>query len=181
MVDKIKVFKALADKSRIRIIQSLIETPMYVELLSERLELAPSTVSFHLKKLLDAGLVEKKKDQYYVLYTLKADVFNLSLSELLVVEETELGEDDLREVNYRKKIIDTFFEFGKLKSIPVQRKKKRVILEELIKSFEIDKDYSEREVNIIIADFHDDFATLRREMIAEKLMEREKNIYWLSK
>ena len=33
--------------------------------------------------------------------------------------------------------------------------------------FEPGKKYSEREVNLIIADFHDDFCTIRRDMIAE--------------
>lgn len=36
----------------------------------------------------------------------------------------------------------------------------------------------EREVNLIIADFHDDFCTLRRDMISEGLLEREGNVYW---
>jgi hypothetical protein len=33
-------------------------------------------------------------------------------------------------------------------------------------------------VNLIIADFHDDFCTLRRDMISEKLMARENGLYW---
>ena len=35
--------------------------PMYVELLAERLKLSTSTVSFHLRKLLDANIVSSKK------------------------------------------------------------------------------------------------------------------------
>nr|WP_243428085.1 DUF2087 domain-containing protein [Clostridium rhizosphaerae] len=38
---------------------------------------------------------------------------------------------------------------------------------------------SEKEVNIIIADFHDDFCTIRREMIAFNILERHNNIYKL--
>ena len=49
--DCIKLMKCLADKSRILIINNLMEEPMYVELLSQRLNLAASTISFHLKKL----------------------------------------------------------------------------------------------------------------------------------
>jgi len=178
MLDKIKLFKALADQSRIRIVQRLIESPMYVEALSERLELAPSTVSFHLKKLLDAGLVEKEKDQYYVLYSIKEDILGMTLSRLLEAEKEELDQDDEREEQYRQKVLDTFFEFDKLKSIPVQRKKRKIILDKIVEAFEEDHVYSEREVNIVIADYHDDFATLRREMIAEKLLVRENNQYW---
>lgn len=177
-VEKIKLFKALSDQSRIRIVQRLMESPMYVEALSERLELAPSTVSFHLKKLLDAGLVGKKKDQYYVLYTLRDDLFDLSLRQLLQPDQLELGADDKREAKYHQKVLDTFFVYNKLKSIPVQRKKRRIILEKMVEAFEADRNYTEKEVNLIIADFHDDFATLRREMICEKLLDRDNNIYW---
>ena len=61
----------------------------------------------------------------------------------------------------------------------MQRKKERIILEEIAKSFEVGKVYTEREVNIIIADFHDDFCTIRRDMISEKIMAREDGKYWL--
>jgi ArsR family transcriptional regulator len=78
---------------------------------------------------------------------------------------------------YRKKVVDSFFEYGKLKSLPVQRKKRRIILEEIFRAFEAEKDYTEREVNLLIADFHDDFCTIRRDMISEKLLERNNGIY----
>ena len=38
--------------------------------------------------------------------------------------------------------------------------------------------YDEKEVNLIIAAYHDDFCTLRREMIMEGLMARDHQIYW---
>ena len=68
ILDTIQLLKALADRSRIRIVNALDGKPQYVEELSERLNLAPSTVSFHLKKLEDAGLVHSKKEQYYTVY-----------------------------------------------------------------------------------------------------------------
>ncbi|MBQ6650770.1 MAG: winged helix-turn-helix transcriptional regulator, partial [Atopobiaceae bacterium] len=55
--DALKVFKCLSDASRLRIVQSLTQGEMYTELLAERLGLTPSTISFHMKKLEDAGLV----------------------------------------------------------------------------------------------------------------------------
>ena len=47
----VKLFKCLSDKSRLQILKSLINEDMYVELLTPRLNLAPSTISFHLKSL----------------------------------------------------------------------------------------------------------------------------------
>ena len=41
------------------------------------------------------------------------------------------------------------------------------------------EEYDEKEVNEIILKFHDDFCTIRRDMISEHIMEREGNIYML--
>ena len=59
----LKLFKCLSDASRLRIIQSLNQGEMYTELLAERMQLKPSTVSFHMKKLEDAGLVLYRKEK----------------------------------------------------------------------------------------------------------------------
>ena len=90
-------------------------------------------------------------------------------------EEKKLQKE--RDEAYRKKVIDSFFEYGKLKSIPSQRKKELIVLEEIAKAFETGRDYTEREVNIIIADYNDDFCTIRRDMISEGILTRNKMIY----
>ena len=51
------------------------------------------------------------------------------------------------------------------------------MLEEMIHSFERGRDYSEKEVNLILADYFDDFCTLRRDMIGEGLLLRENGCY----
>ena len=177
--DIVKLFKCLADKTRLLIINNLEKEPMYVELLSERLGLAPSTISFHLKKLEESGLVHSVKEQYYVMYHLNNEMLSLSLSSLINQTENEKDMQTLREEQYKQKVIDTFFEYGKLKSIPVQRKKRDIVLREIAKVFEPGKRYTEKEVNIAIADFHDDFCTIRREFICSGIMKRDKNMYWL--
>lgn len=74
-------------------------------------------------------------------------------------------------------MIDAFFEYGKLKSIPAQQKKRRIVLEVIAEQFAYGKTYPEREVNLIIAGFHDDFCTIRRDMIGEHLLERDASGY----
>lgn len=175
-LDAIRLMKALSDKSRLEVLDRLKQGPAYVEALAAALELAPSTISFHLRKLEDVGLVEGKKEQYYVMYRVKGEVLDKTLTELLAIGGSgEVFRD--REEQYRQKILDSFLKDGKLKNIPVQRKKKRVILEELAARFEVGREYPEKEVNLIIADFHDDFCTLRRELIDERLMERASGVY----
>jgi len=57
----ITALKALADKSRLRIIRTLLDQPMTVNDLSERLSISQYNVSKHLRILREAGLVEATK------------------------------------------------------------------------------------------------------------------------
>lgn len=175
--EAIKLFKCLADKSRLQILKSLAIEDMYVERLAERLDLTAPTISFHLKKLQDAGAVTSYKSQYYTMYALCKDVFMTNILDIIREESDELSLQEQRDEEYRQKVVNAFFEYGKLKSIPAQRKKERIVLEEIVKAFAYDHAYTEREVNLIIADFHDDFCTIRRDMISENLLERDGNIY----
>lgn len=177
--EAVKLFKCLSDKSRLQILKSLVHEDMYVELLAKRLDLTPSTISFHLKKLEDVGAVTSRKEQYYTMYSINKDIFKSSIIDIIKEESSEADIQKKREDEYRKKVIENFFEYGKLKNIPAQRKKRLIVLEEMAKAFQPDKDYTEREVNIIIADFHDDFCTLRREMIMENILSRNNGVYRL--
>ena len=176
--EAISLFKCLSDKSRLQILKSLAIEDMYVERLAERLGISAPTVSFHLKKLADAGAVTSYKNQYYMMYSLNRKVFEVSILKILEEESDEAEIQAKRDAEYRKKVINAFFEYGKLKAIPSQRKKERIVLEVIADAFEYDRIYSEREVNIIIADFHDDFCTIRRDMVAENLLDRDSRGYW---
>lgn len=178
--DAIKLFKCLADKSRLQILKSLAMEDMYVERLAERLGLTAATISFHLKKLEDAKAVTSYKEQYYTIYSLCQDVFMTNIIDIIREESEVINEQKQREEAYREKVIKTFFEYGKLKAIPAQRKKQRICLEEISKSFHFGKEYEEKEVNEIILQYHEDFCTIRRDLISEHIMEREENIYRLN-
>lgn len=177
--DAIRLFKCLADKSRLQILKSLMAEDMYVERLAERLDLSAPTITFHLKKLMDAGAVESRKEQYYTMYSIKKEVFMTSILDIIKEESPDSALQEEREQQYRRKVIDSFFEYGKLKSIPAQTKKEKICLEEIAKSFEPGKKYSEKEINILIADYNDDFCTIRRDMLSEGILEREGAAYWL--
>ena len=125
----------------------------------------------------DNRAVTGEKCQYYMVYSLNRELFRREMLEILQTESEDAPEQQRRDEEYRKKVLDSFIVNGKLVSIPAQRKKERIILEHIAESFESGRDYSEREVNIIIADFHDDFCTLRRDMIGEKLLSRENGVY----
>lgn len=176
-MNSLEIFKCLSDNSRLRIINSLMIEPMYVELLAERLGLSTSTISFHLKKLMDANIVSCRKEQYYAIYSLNEEILSMNLRDLVKDNRKEEEMLNQREEKYKEKVIESFFKYNKLKEIPVQRKKKQIVLEKIVESFERDRAYTEKEVNLIIADFHDDFCTIRRDLVGFNLMERKDGIY----
>ena len=99
-----------------------------------------------------------------------------SLGEIVHMPQPELTAT-VQEDAYRAKVLKTFIKHGRLTQIPAQLKKQIIILEKLVEAFEPDYAYTEKEVNLILLDFHEDFATLRRGLINHKLMRRDKGIY----
>ena len=74
-------------------------------------------------------------------------------------------------------VIDNFVKNGRVISLPAQRKKRRYILEFILKEFQTERVYSEPEVNEAIQKYYDDFCTVRREFIIEKMMSRSNGKY----
>ena len=173
----LRLFKCLGDKTRLQILKSLAKEDMYVELLSERIGLTPATISFHLKKLEEAGAVFSRKEQYYTVYSLNRKTFMTSMLEIISEASAEEDEQQKREEAYRRKVVESFFEYGKLKSIPAQRKKERIVLEKIAEDFENGKSYQEKEINDIILKYNEDYCTIRRDMISERILERKDGIY----
>lgn len=176
--DAVKLFKCLADRSRLQILRSLLSEDMYVERLAERLGLTPATISFHMKKLAEVGAVSSYKDQYYTMFSIQKGLFEASILTLLRATSEEVEQQQAeREEAYRQRVLDSFFEYGRLKVIPAQRKKRRICLEEMAKVFSVGTVYEETEVNERLLRFHEDYCTIRREMIAEQIMERSGTRY----
>ena len=69
------LFKALGDPARVRIVNCLAtaEEPVCICELIEPLGLAQPTVSHHMKKLVDAGLVEREQRGKWAFFSLKPE------------------------------------------------------------------------------------------------------------
>lgn len=73
----------------------------------------------------------------------------------------------------REKTIKTYMnENGSLKQFPAKEKKKIILLREIMKNFQHNKEYSENEVNQILESIYNDFPTLRRALIEYGFLER---------
>lgn len=80
----------------------------------------------------------------------------------------------------RKVLADFSRRDGRLKTIPAQRKKLDAVLRYVVKAFDVGKHCSEKKVNEILSGYHEDTATLRRELVGAGLMARESDgsAYW---
>ena len=177
MNDALALFKLLADDTRLKILRALAEKDMYVELLAERLRLSAPTVSFHLKKLLAAGLVDARREQYYTVYSLRGEVFGATLADLAFQTDDSAAGEALREEQYRRRVIRAFMPDGVCETLPAQVKKRLIVYREIFGHFEPGRAYSEKEVNALIAEAHADFCTVRRAFVEMGWMSREKGVY----
>ena len=172
------ILKALADKSRLAIVTSLLERSQYVEEIAKRHGLAPSTVSFHLRKLEQAGLVTSRKEQYYVVVEANGAIFDTTLREIVAATPVARELQDRRIEDYRRKVLETFFRHGRLEKLPAQHKKRLIVLEQFAARFEPERRYGEQEVTELIAPLFDDYCTIRRLLVDEGLIRRNEAMYW---
>lgn len=167
-------FKALADSNRLKIVGLLAEKPYSVEELAALLKLKPSTISHHLARLTEADLVSSRAESYYSVYQLDRKMLEDKSRSMFSQGELSTVAAEVDVNAYDNKIIKDYSRRdGSLKTLPSQRKKLEAILRHVVKSFDVGKRYSEKRVNEILARFHEDTATLRRELVGFGLMKRE--------
>ncbi len=175
----VESLKVLADESRIRILALLAAHESSVEELADRLGLRPPTVSHHLSRLKGLGLVSMRRQGTTHLYRFEPERLR-DVNRSLEPERLAAlaGTPDPGEDPFAAKVLRDFFIGERLKDIPASRTKRRVVLEWLVRRFEPGVRYPERTVNEVLSHHHPDFATLRRELIVNRLMDRAGGEYW---
>lgn len=167
-------FKVLADANRLKIIGLLAQRPYSGEELSALLGLKPSTVSHHLTRLAQAGLVGMHTEGYYNIYRLDRHALEAKSRRLFSTADLHAAASDVDLDAYDQKVVAHYSRRdGSLKTIPSQRKKLEAVLRHVVKAFKTGKRYSEKQVNETLGAYHEDTATLRRELVGYGLMKRD--------
>src|SRR5437588_12165812 len=174
----LQFFKVLADENRLKLLGLLANREQSVEELAALLQLRAPTVSHHLAKLRELDLVGMRPEGNTHIYWLNSEALRNTSKGLLSSEKMASLVDDVEGDAYDRKVLKDFFEGTHLKEIPASRKKRSVILKWLANQFDPEMRYTEVQVNEILQHYHPDSATLRREMIGEHLLQREKGFYW---
>lgn len=167
--------KALADANRLRVVGLLAHRPHAVEELAHVLELRPSTVSHHLRRLSEAGLVRSEASGHYHLYALDLAVLQQHARALAEPETVRALEPQREGLDpYDARVLRTFLdEEGRIAQFPMKRKKFEVLLRYALRRFTDDGPWTEKEVNTRLEPLSSDTATLRRGFIDHRFMTRD--------
>lgn len=182
----VNFFRALADENRLRIVGNLANQEYSVEALATLMQLKEPIVSQHLAKLQKFHLVSMRLKENTLLYRLDSTALETMGKEIFQQDNSTSVLQDWQSETWSKKVLDNFFEGDplqqnsnlRLKEIPASHKKRLVILKWLANQFHLEVNYPEREVNAILKNYHPDYATLRRELISNQLMQRSNGMYW---
>ncbi len=178
----VQFFKALADETRLKIVGLLAHESLTGEQLAAMLAVKPATISHHLAKLAEAGLVSVEGQRGREKpYTLRLDAIQAMAQRLLAQETLPQVTHNVDTGAFDRQVVKAFTRRdGSLKEIPAAQKKLQAVLRHIIRAFEPGRVYSEKHVNLKLARFHADTASLRRYLISYKLMERDANgaRYW---
>src|SRR5215467_389670 len=174
----LQFFKVLADENRLKMIGILVDQECSVEALAAMLHLKAPTVSHHLARLKELGLVEMHPEGNTHVYKLNAEALRNSSKQLLTPEKMASLVDDVEGDAWERKVLRDFFDGMQLKEIPASRKKRSVILKWFAHQFIEEVLYKESQVNEIIQRHHIDAAFWRRELVGANLMQRENGFYW---
>lgn len=190
----VRFLKVLADRSRFRLLALLSEREYTVKELAAELGVSEPTASWHCTMLRQHDMVEMRQAGTSHYYKLKQGGVHSLLKDLKTKAMPEV-EIDENSSDFERHVLTTYFQKEgvqeivtpegtfhvvqhRLKQIPVQHKKMLVVVRRLVKEFEFGIHYTEREVNDMLKRFHPDCATLRRQMVDNRLMARKNSMYW---
>jgi hypothetical protein len=176
----VRLFKGLADPTRLRMIGAMVERARCGQDLAAEVGVSPATVSHHLRVLAEAGLVRETRQAPYTFY-------QLDLEQLQAAVKTVSSPKRVRELatvaqvdDETRDVLRAFFDGPRLLALPAQRRKKDIVLAEVLRRLPRRREYREPELNKFIEAVHPDFCTIRREWIMGGYMEREAGVYRLA-
>jgi hypothetical protein len=189
----LEMLKAVADESRLTLLRLMHEHEYAVGDLAERVGLSEPTISHHLGRLREAGLVTLRMAGNQRFYRINGP--GLTKFKHLVANIEQLPSQPKRNPSDDQWIAALSFDAadqqvlrdhtsaGRLTHLPTKQTKLLVILRWLATRFEPDKRYSEPEVNVILkAVYAADYVELRRDLVDFGYLRRERGggKYWLA-
>lgn len=164
------VLRLLLDPVRLSVAGAAVSRDIPMAELAERLDVSPKTVARAVGDLRSLGLLDAAG-------RIDPEVLRgvaVTLPAAGPTSEPVAGPWTEEE----SAILGRFFDGERLVQIPSSHRKRRLVLEKIALAFEPGRRYRERDVNFMIQLIHPDYATVRRYLIDEALLERADGAYW---
>jgi len=168
------ILRALADPERLAIAGMLAQGDVSPSDLSRILGLPAARVRKHLNRLSAAGVARLNDDRRT--YRLDPETLRWAAEQVGPPREAGIALGAANEDE--EAVLRTFFRDGRLTEIPAKESKRRIVLERIALEFEPGVRYDEKEVNVVVSRFHDDYAAIRRYLVDEGFLTRERGEYW---
>ena len=172
-VDAATIVGLLADPARLKVVAALALGAATIEDVAEASGLPLKDVALAARRLARAGLVHR--DGHAL--ALRTELFAAAAR---AAAEAAPPPEPLSDDPAEDAVLSAFLRDGRLVSMPAQQTKRRVVLEHLVRVFDVGVRYPEREVNVLLAAWHPDVAALRRYLVDEGLLTRAAGMYWRS-
>jgi hypothetical protein len=189
----LNMLKALADDSRLTLLQLLASGERSVGDLAEKVELGEPTVSHHLARLREAGLVSLRMAGNQRFYRVNASGLALFKQLAAEIEQTQPLPEPVDSDNgwiaalgwsaEDQQVLREHTQGRHLTRLPSKQRKTLVILRWLATLFEPERFYSEAEVSTLLkAVYAEDYVSLRRDLVDLGYLRRERGggKYWLA-
>lgn len=172
-MDPIDFLRLAVDQRRLAVLGLAALGPVDVDAVATRLEISHREAVEIVGRLRAAGMLDDSLRLVgSVLEDLGANLARAEPASEAVLDGPWTDEE--------RTVLRAFFTGAKLTSIPMNRAKRRVVLEFLAQEFEPGVRYSEKEVSGRLQLFHPDYAALRRYMVDEQILTRADGVYWRS-
>ena len=171
-----EILRALADPERLAVAGALAGGPQTSADLAAGLHVPIHRVRRHLSRLGSVGLAVVEGDRRtwrFVAEALRRAAQDVGPSRdpgltLGAIDEEEAA------------VLRHYFVGGRLREIPARQAKRLVVLTRLALEFDVAVLYPEAQVNEVLKRFHPDPASIRRYLVDEGLLSRERGQYWRS-
>lgn len=174
-MDAMDLLRTLLEPARLEVVGSIARRAASADEIAKITGQRARDVLRTLAPLVQAGLVVRDDDRYLV-----DEVAWRAVAQQLPQAAPAHPRIAFGMTADEAEVLGRFFTGERLTEIPSSRGKRLVVLERLALEFEPGRRYTEAEVNDLLGRFHDDYASLRRHLVDEGLLDREAGVYWRS-
>lgn len=164
-----RLLGVLADPERLKVAGALALGAWSVADVARLTGLPLKTIEHALSRLVAGGLVERDQAGY------RLKMEDLQAAARASGEERRRAEAGPEGAGA---IVARFVKAGRLTALPTTLSKRTPVLDFIAQAFTPGRRYPEREVNDILRERFDDYASLRRYLVDEGFLDRADGLYW---